>query len=350
MVELIIVITILAILASIAFISFKNYSKNARDGNRLSTVKNIDTGLQIYKTKTWNYPLPEDYIEIISSGSVIWYQWFFGNEAANWININKLPIDPLDEFRFTYSVNKARTLYQGITYLEVSEEFSFVLKTYAENSQYENRIPKTFGNELWVLLWNSWANINRPLQELKSESFTGIDIKNSESIINDFWELKVIFNNNIDENITSTWADLWKLENMYQWIFEYIFTENCPIWWTNNWEVSILAWGRPGTITPTLHICKHQTEVPPPWTKIIMPICPTWWNNNWGVNISAAGRPATLNTTLNICEKQIETIPAWTKIIMTGCPIWWSNNWKVNILAWGRPATLNTTLDICQKK
>lgn len=121
LVELIIVITILAILASIAFISFKNYSKNARDGNRLSTVKNIDTGLQIYKTKTWNYPLPEDYIEIISSGSVIWYQWFFGNEAANWININKLPIDPLDEFRFTYSVNKARTLYQGITYLEVSE-------------------------------------------------------------------------------------------------------------------------------------------------------------------------------------------------------------------------------------
>ena len=42
LVELIIVITILAILATIAFISFKNYAGNARDGNKLTTLSNIE--------------------------------------------------------------------------------------------------------------------------------------------------------------------------------------------------------------------------------------------------------------------------------------------------------------------
>lgn len=58
LVELIIVITILAILATLAIISFKNYSWNARDGNRIATVKNLQTGLNLYQIKTWNYPLP----------------------------------------------------------------------------------------------------------------------------------------------------------------------------------------------------------------------------------------------------------------------------------------------------
>jgi prepilin-type N-terminal cleavage/methylation domain-containing protein len=43
LVELIIVITILAILATIAFISFQNFTKDARDGNRITTLKNIET-------------------------------------------------------------------------------------------------------------------------------------------------------------------------------------------------------------------------------------------------------------------------------------------------------------------
>ena len=42
LVELIIVITILAILATISFISFKNYAGNARDGNKLTTLSNIE--------------------------------------------------------------------------------------------------------------------------------------------------------------------------------------------------------------------------------------------------------------------------------------------------------------------
>ncbi len=46
LVELIIVITILAILATISFISFKNY---ARDGNKLTTLSNIEKWLSLYQ-------------------------------------------------------------------------------------------------------------------------------------------------------------------------------------------------------------------------------------------------------------------------------------------------------------
>jgi len=42
LVELIIVITILAILAIVAFVSFREYIGNARDGNKLTTLSNIE--------------------------------------------------------------------------------------------------------------------------------------------------------------------------------------------------------------------------------------------------------------------------------------------------------------------
>jgi len=59
LVELIIVITILAILATIAFVSFHGYSAQSRDANRLATVKNISTGLDVFYTKTGVLPPPD---------------------------------------------------------------------------------------------------------------------------------------------------------------------------------------------------------------------------------------------------------------------------------------------------
>jgi prepilin-type N-terminal cleavage/methylation domain-containing protein len=51
LVELIVVITILAILATIAFLSFQGYNKNARDSARLSDLKNISKGLELFAIK-----------------------------------------------------------------------------------------------------------------------------------------------------------------------------------------------------------------------------------------------------------------------------------------------------------
>jgi type II secretory pathway pseudopilin PulG len=54
------VITILAILATIAFIQFQNFMKDARDGNRLSTMKELETSLDLHKTKTGMYPTADN--------------------------------------------------------------------------------------------------------------------------------------------------------------------------------------------------------------------------------------------------------------------------------------------------
>jgi prepilin-type N-terminal cleavage/methylation domain-containing protein len=75
LVELIIVITILAILATVAFISFKNYYDNTRDSVRVTDVRNIFEGLTIFKVKSGNYPLPDNYIDISAgSGNILTHQ------------------------------------------------------------------------------------------------------------------------------------------------------------------------------------------------------------------------------------------------------------------------------------
>lgn len=117
LVELIIVITILAILATVAFMSFKNYSWNARDGNRISTLKNIETGLELYFVKTWKYPMPE---WNISTGTIndIWTQkenvYFITDSGKN----------------IPYAVS-------GITNIETPNEV-LARKTWKPNAQFEN--------------------------------------------------------------------------------------------------------------------------------------------------------------------------------------------------------------------
>lgn len=347
LVELIIVITILAILATIAYISFQWYSKNARDGNRLATTKNIDTWLQVYKVKTGNFPMPEDYIELLSSWTVIGYQWYFWNDAVNAISMNTLPIDPLDNARFTYTVNKAKALYQGVMYLESSENISFLPTTYAESINYTSRFIKTFWNQLWILLSNSWANINKPLQELKSSSFTGIDIQ-SPTQINAIWEIKVIFNNNRDDDIFSNLSSLWKVTNNYQWMVEYIMAWNCASWWNDVGLISGTTGGDPIQLSP-LRICQNKTENITIWAKLIMPTCPSWWANNAWVEAYYWSDNIDINPTLRICENNWGAINIWSKVVMPACPNWWIDAGWVNISYQSEDITMNTALRVCEK-
>ena len=68
LVELIVVITIIAILWTIAFISFQNYTKNARDGVRISDINSLKKNLELFITEKWFYPAPDN-------GTNITYIW-----------------------------------------------------------------------------------------------------------------------------------------------------------------------------------------------------------------------------------------------------------------------------------
>lgn len=70
LVELIIVITIVSILSALLWISFEWYVSSARDSVRMSDIKTAFWWLSIYKIKTWNYPNPDNSIQI-KAGNIL---------------------------------------------------------------------------------------------------------------------------------------------------------------------------------------------------------------------------------------------------------------------------------------
>lgn len=239
LVELIIVITILAILATIAFISFQWYSKNARDWNRLSTMKNIESWLRLYYTKNSTYPEVESWTIIQSWSTQLWTQWYLWENASRLIWFSKIPVDPDDWSKYVYSVNKLKNKFQVLWYLEKSDYVLTLNKTYALN--YSNRIPKTFWDDLWIILDSNNNSIGWP----------SIDITNKT------WDFKVIFNGS--EELAWTWIILKWLKSTYEsWKLSWQFYDpNCDlpdvvIWnqvwaWCNSTLWNGIEWPSNGT-------------------------------------------------------------------------------------------------------
>ncbi len=147
LVELIIVIVILSILATIGFISFQNYSWNARDWNRLSTIKNIQTGLELYVMKTWKYPTPEWEIQ---TGTLWWWDFAYKWEIQTWISrqiwLNKAPQDPETKNNYTYSTTKTQTQYEIGSVLEWDIAYTRVVPTIYALWEYKAKVE-------WNYIW-----------------------------------------------------------------------------------------------------------------------------------------------------------------------------------------------------
>lgn len=304
LVELIIVITILAILATIAFISFQWYSKNARDWNRLSTMKNIETWLRLYYTKNTIYPDVEFWTIIQSWATQLWTQWYLWENASRLIWFSKIPVDPDDWSKYIYSVNKLKNKFQVLWYLEKSDYAMNLNNTYASN--YSSRIPKTFWDDLWIILDNNNNTI----------SWNSVDITNQT------WNFKVIFNGN--EELVWTWVILKWLKSTYEsWKLSWWFYDpNCDLPDVVVWD-QVWAW------------CNSTLWYWAEWWQLDSDI---WTNNyNWVIQSSAVPywcydyKWANLNT-VSYCQK-------WTWSMMSNAKEinWsWANwtSWVVNNIWW----------------
>lgn len=113
LVELIVTITILAILWTITFLSFQWYVESTRNTVRISDVQNIKHALEFFTLKNQYYPVPSDYEEITFSGATLWRQWTFGNNpyVTLWV-LSKIPVDPLTQNQYSYSVTASGDDYQ----------------------------------------------------------------------------------------------------------------------------------------------------------------------------------------------------------------------------------------------
>ncbi|MGE4443436.1 MAG: FISUMP domain-containing protein [Candidatus Altimarinota bacterium] len=142
LIELIIVITILAILATISFMSFKNYSGNTRDRNRLTTISQIKTGLEIYNVKTGEYPFPEENISTgMIQGEILAYKGEISDGISRKINISKTPKDPnYITQNYAYGITATKQEYQIGTLLENDisyVETPFISSAYADKIYYK---------------------------------------------------------------------------------------------------------------------------------------------------------------------------------------------------------------------
>jgi len=120
LVELIVVITILAILWTISYVSFWWFTMSARDSSRISDVKNIETVLETFKLNTWIYPKPTNPVSINYSWWTVFWQGTFWKDSRTQLwtkwNISNIPLDPLFDTEYSYSVQSTNRSY-NISYI-----------------------------------------------------------------------------------------------------------------------------------------------------------------------------------------------------------------------------------------
>jgi type II secretory pathway pseudopilin PulG len=164
-VELIVISIILVILASIWFISYTWYLSWVRDSNRIAQLNSMRDGLELTKSSS-ALPLPENSIQILANGNIIWYQWYAWEDTLSLIDFKEWWLDPKDKNYYTYFVTKNKKYFQLMTFLEDSKSMntSFFLPMAYASVSYSKRFPWVTGSNLWTL-----TDVNNsPVQEVVS--------------------------------------------------------------------------------------------------------------------------------------------------------------------------------------
>ena len=192
LVELIVVITIVAILSTVGFVSYSWYLTGARDSNRISQMIKLSDSLQVYSaTKT--LPLPDDYVEVHASWTLIAYQWDAWVDVLETIDFTNGWKDPKNDDYFTYYLTKDRKSLQLMAMMEEEGSVAYnqdrngntslnslltgemrlpgIQETFA--TDYTDRYPKVYWRKLWILTQTS---TNTPIQQLSAYDSTAFDV------------------------------------------------------------------------------------------------------------------------------------------------------------------------------
>jgi len=214
LVELIVVITILSILWTIWFLSFKWYIKDARDSTRLSDIWNIEKQLDLFFAKSWEFPIPENNVELKSSWTIIWYQWYIWEKILWILKIFNWWLDPIDQNPYIYRINWNKDSYQIMWFLEKWNVAYTPLKSYSlkgegvypifpqanATTNFTNRFPLSKWKVLWIILEQK---TNTPIQDIIKTWIVNL----RTDIIN------------VDLYLTNTSIKKWLIKDIY-WILE----------------------------------------------------------------------------------------------------------------------------------
>ena len=163
LVELIVVVIILAILWTIAFISLQGYGKTSRDSVRLSDLSAIKTSLDLFYLDAGKYPLPTNEFAVTYSGTDIWSQWDFWEDTfTNTDKLDKIPVDPLSEKQYVYSITETRQEYQIAGILESDDLAIDTVGTpsaHAWDSEAQAYVTGNYNEVVAKSLSGTWCNL-----------------------------------------------------------------------------------------------------------------------------------------------------------------------------------------------
>jgi len=234
LVELIVVIVILAILWAIAFISFQGYSRNSRDWVRIADINSAKKSLEIFITKAWFYPTPDNGTNITYSWAIVWTEGtLWSNVTKNIQSLNKVITDPLTSTEYTYSITSSKTEYQ-IWWIS---EWWWLTGNIPTDSTYAADLSKTSAvayigwnyNEKFTKV-NSWT-ISWILAE---PSIISTDKTTSTDLANILANKKLAYNNypNIPSSFSTPWTETgwFNYSNpnpiIYSWTLEDLHDDN----------------------------------------------------------------------------------------------------------------------------
>lgn len=231
LVELIVVITILAILWTIAFISLQWYSREARNSSRISDIASIRKVFELYQLKKWTYPDTTNWLNIVYSWWVVWTQWIFWDDTFKDVwKIDQIPLDPLTNMPYTYSLTSTKKQYQLAWIIEEQS----LSQNYYLNDTFAEDEDKT------LTAYVRW-NYNEKL--LKSVDWNSCKILSLPSIISSNWssenELITILSNyelvysgyaNLPSVYKTSWFKLnWGFDFKPNKLLVYNDEENCNL-------------------------------------------------------------------------------------------------------------------------
>ena len=101
LIEILIVVVIIAMLASTVLIGLSSVSKKGRDARRISDMKSVQAGLELYFTKNGCYPTSSG---CNGSGAMGWSALQAALQSAG-IGVNNVPNDPRSGLNYLYGSN-----------------------------------------------------------------------------------------------------------------------------------------------------------------------------------------------------------------------------------------------------
>lgn len=100
LIELLVVVSLIGVLATLVIANMNSARERARDAQRKSDLRNIQTALRLYYNDNGGYPQSSSGNIVGCSGSCVWGEAWTKSDITY---MNLLPNDPLDGQTYTYT-------------------------------------------------------------------------------------------------------------------------------------------------------------------------------------------------------------------------------------------------------